>query len=80
MPEPKKRMTKRRTNNRRSHHRLKLARRVNKTSPVKVHTTNKQSTKPNKADSAEKPFAKKKAPAKKPAATKKKTTKKSDSK
>jgi ribosomal protein L32 len=36
MGQPKKRTTPRRTGMRRSHHLLKLARRVNATSPVKV--------------------------------------------
>jgi len=46
MPEPKKQNTKRGTGLRRSHLRLDLAKRVNKTSPVKVFTTKKQSAKP----------------------------------
>ena len=45
MPEPKKQNTKRGTGLRRSHLRLNLAKRVNRTSPVKVFTTTKQSSK-----------------------------------
>jgi len=68
MPEPKKQKTKRGTGLRRSHIRLGLAKRVNKTSPVKVFTTTKQSgksnSKPVKAKAqktvAKKPVAKKK--------------------
>lgn len=48
MGKPKKQTTGRRTGNRRSHMRLKLARVVNATSPVKVFTTKKQSTKTTK--------------------------------
>ena len=36
MGQPKKKTTRRRTGNRRSHHFAKLAREVNKTSPVRV--------------------------------------------
>lgn len=43
MGKPKKRTTPRRTGNRRSHHVLKLARRVNASSPVKVRTTKRES-------------------------------------
>ena len=42
MGKPKKRTTPRRTGSRRSHHQLKLARRVNATSPVKVYTTRRE--------------------------------------
>jgi hypothetical protein len=42
---PKKRSTPRRTGARRSHHVLKLARRVNAVSPVKVRTTKRESAK-----------------------------------
>lgn len=42
MGQPKKRTTPRRTGMRRSHHVLKLARRVNSTSPVKVATSKRQ--------------------------------------
>jgi ribosomal protein L32 len=45
MGQPKKRTTPRRSGTRRSHLRLKLARRVNAKSPVKVRTTAKQSGK-----------------------------------
>lgn len=43
MGKPKKRTSPRRTGTRRSHLVIKLARRVNATSPVKVRTTNKES-------------------------------------
>lgn len=43
MGKPKKRTSSRRTGTRRSHLVIKLARRVNTTSPVKVRTTNKES-------------------------------------
>jgi ribosomal protein L32 len=42
MPEPKKQSSPRKTGLRRSHLRLKLARRVNKTSPVKAFETMKK--------------------------------------
>ena len=42
MPEPKKQSSPRKTGLRRSHLRLDLARQVNKTSPVKVFETAKQ--------------------------------------
>jgi ribosomal protein L32 len=42
MGKPKKRTSPRRTGTRRSHHVLKLARRVNTKSPVKVYTHDKQ--------------------------------------
>lgn len=45
MAEPKKQTSKRKKGLRRSHLRLKLARRVNATSPVKVYTTKRESTK-----------------------------------
>lgn len=52
MGKPKKRTSTRRSGMRRSHHVLKLARRVNATSPVKVVTSKKQlaksATKPAK--------------------------------
>jgi len=41
MPEPKKQSSPRKTGLRRSHLRLKLARAVNRTSPVKVFETSK---------------------------------------
>jgi len=40
---PKKRTSPRRTGTRRSHLAIKLARRVNATSPVRVRTTNRES-------------------------------------
>ncbi len=45
MAQPKKQSSPRKTGLRRSNLRLKLARRVNKTSPVKAFTTKKQSGK-----------------------------------
>lgn len=42
MGKPKKRTSHRKTGMRRSHLFLKLARRVNAKSPVKVHTTNRE--------------------------------------
>lgn len=42
MPEPKKQSSPRKTGLRRSHLRLKLARSVNKTSPVKAFETKRQ--------------------------------------
>ncbi|HUC95357.1 MAG TPA: 50S ribosomal protein L32 [Candidatus Saccharimonadia bacterium] len=45
MGKPKKRTSPRRTGTRRSHLALKLARSVNKTSPIKVFTTRKESGK-----------------------------------
>lgn len=42
MPEPKKQTSPRKTGLRRSHLRLELARRVNKTSPVKAFETSKK--------------------------------------
>lgn len=42
---PKKRSTPRRTGQRRSHHVLKLARKVNGKSPIKVRTTKRESGK-----------------------------------
>lgn len=42
MPEPKKQSSPRKTGLRRSHLRLKLARSVNKTSPVKAYETAKK--------------------------------------
>lgn len=43
MGKPKKRTSHRRTGTRRSHLSIKLARRVNATSPVKVYTTRRES-------------------------------------
>ena len=48
MPEPKKQSSPRKTGTRRSHLRLKLARSVNRTSPVKAFETSKQTPKPKK--------------------------------
>ncbi len=45
MGKPKKRTSPRKTGTRRSHLVLKLARKVNATSPVKVHTTKRESAK-----------------------------------
>jgi len=45
MGQPKKRTTPRRTRQRRSHAIVKLARRVNASSPVKAYTTRKESGK-----------------------------------
>ncbi len=45
MAEPKKQTSPRKTGLRRSHLRLKLARRVNATSPVKVETTKRETGK-----------------------------------
>lgn len=45
MGQPKKQSSPRKTGTRRSHLRLELARRVNKTSPVKVRTTKRESGK-----------------------------------
>ncbi len=61
MAQPKKQSSPRKTGLRRSHLLLKLARRVNGTSPVKVRTTKKETGKA-------KPVVKADAPAKKPAA------------
>jgi hypothetical protein len=71
MPEPKKQSSPRKTGLRRSHLRLKLARMVNKTSPVKAFETNK--TTPNLKVS--KQISKKKT-AKKSGTTKAKASKK----
>ncbi|OGL36001.1 hypothetical protein A3A68_02000 [Candidatus Saccharibacteria bacterium RIFCSPLOWO2_01_FULL_48_13] len=45
MGKPKKRTSHRRTGTRRAHLRLKLARKVNTKSPVKVYTTRRESAK-----------------------------------
>jgi ribosomal protein L32 len=45
MGKPKKRTSPRKTGMRRSHHVVKLARKVNATSPVKVRTTVRESSK-----------------------------------
>lgn len=49
MGKPKKRTSPRRTGTRRSHLRLKLARRVNAKSPVKVTTTRRETGAPKEA-------------------------------
>jgi ribosomal protein L32 len=67
MGQPKKQSSMRKTGTRRSHLVLKLARRVNGTSPVKVHTTNRETGKRDKVTVAVETKATK--PAKKPAAT-----------
>ena len=51
MGKPKKRTSPRRTGSRRSHLVIKLARRVNAKSPVKVRTTNRESGVAKKAKS-----------------------------
>ncbi len=83
MPEPKKQSSPRKTGLRRSHLRLKLARSVNRTSPVKAFETAKKTpnlkvktVKPASNQTVkEKKAAKKAAAAKNSAATKKTTTK-----
>lgn len=72
MPEPKKQSSNRKTGLRRSHLRLKLARAVNKQSPVKAFETAK--TTPNVKVKTVKPAAKK---AKKAAKSTKSNAKKS---
>ena len=76
MPEPKKQSSPRKTGLRRSHLRLKLARAVNRTSPVKAFETAKKT--PNLKVKTVKPAnnqtVKAKKSAKKSVATKKKTT------
>ena len=62
MPEPKKQSSPRKTGLRRSHLRLKLARTVNKKSPVKAFETAKKT--PNLKVKTIKPTAKKPAKAK----------------
>lgn len=49
MGKPKKRTSPRRTGTRRSHLALELARKVNAKSPVKVHTTSRETGKIEKA-------------------------------
>ena len=76
MPEPKKQSSNRKTGLRRSHLRLKLARAVNKKSPVKAFETKK--TTPNVKVKTVKPVAKKASKAKKATkTTKAKSAKKS---
>ena len=58
MGKPKKRTSARKTGTRRSHIVLKLARRVNSTSPVKVVTSKKQLAKSAKKVEAPAPAAK----------------------
>ena len=76
MPEPKKQSSPRKTGLRRSHLRLKLARSVNRTSPVKAFETAKQT--PNVKVKTVKPASdktiKEKKAAKKTAAKKRTTT------
>ncbi len=75
MPEPKKQSSPRKTGLRRSHLRLKLARSVNRTSPVKVFETAKKT--PNLKVKTVKPASKESVKAaKKAAKTAKKSTKK----
>ena len=76
MPEPKKQSSPRKTGLRRSHLRLKLARSVNRTSPVKAFETAKKT--PNLKVKTVKPISKESVKAAKKAAkaTKKSTTKK----
>ena len=75
MPEPKKQSSPRKTGLRRSHLRLKLARSVNRTSPVKVFETAKKT--PNLKVKTVKQFSKESVKAaKKAAKTAKKSTKK----
>ncbi|MCL2094876.1 hypothetical protein FWH13_02045 [Candidatus Saccharibacteria bacterium] len=69
MPEPKKQSSPRKTGLRRSHLRLDLAKRVNKTSPVKAFLTKKQT-----------PNLKAKLPGGKASKTAKPTTKSTKSK
>jgi hypothetical protein len=73
MPEPKKQSSPRKTGLRRSHLRLKLARAVNRTSPVKAFETAKQT--PNVKVKTVKPASGQTTKAKK-AAAKKTTAKK----
>ncbi|MBO7720665.1 hypothetical protein J6S35_03525 [Candidatus Saccharibacteria bacterium] len=72
MPEPKKQSSNRKTGLRRSHLRLKLARAVNKKSPVKAFETKKKT--PNLKVKTVKKVATKKAT--KPAKSTKRATKK----
>ncbi len=75
MPEPKKQSSPRKTGLRRSHLRLKLARSVNRTSPVKVFETAKKT--PNLKVKTVKPASKESVKAaKKAAKTAQKSTKK----
>lgn len=75
MPEPKKQSSPRKTGLRRSHLRLKLARSVNRTSPVKAFETAKRT--PNLKVKTVKPASKESVKAaKKAAKTAQKSTKK----
>lgn len=74
MPEPKKQSSNRKTGLRRSHLRLKLARAVNKKSPVKAFETKKST--PNVKVKTVKTAKKAAKPVKKAAKTTKKATKK----
>lgn len=68
MGQPKKQSSPRKTGTRRSHLVLKLARRVNGTSPVKVKTTKRETGKKKlvvAVETVKKAVAKKAAPAKK---------------
>lgn len=68
MGQPKKQSSPRKTGTRRSHLVLKLARRVNGTSPVKVKTTKRETGKTKVAvavETVKKAVVKKAAPAKK---------------
>lgn len=64
MAQPKKQSSPRKTGLRRSHLLLKLARRVNGTSPVKVRTTKRETGKALSKDAAAEPKAAKKPAAK----------------
>ena len=75
MPEPKKQSSARKTGLRRSHLRLKLARAVNRKSPVKAFETKKKT--PNLKVKTVKKAAKPTKKAAKPAKKTTKTTKKS---
>lgn len=55
MGQPKKQSSPRKTGTRRSHLVLKLARRVNASSPIKVRTTKRETGKVVKAVAADKP-------------------------
>jgi hypothetical protein len=58
MAEPKKQSSMRKTGTRRSHLLLKLARRVNGKSPVKVHTTKNETGKKKTTEKAVRPAKK----------------------
>ncbi len=76
MPEPKKQSSPRKTGLRRSHLRLKLARSVNRTSPVKAFETAKQTpnVKVKTVKAASSQTIKEKKAVKKAAGAKKRTT------